>query len=71
MQLGNILKSIDKKYKKVNIKGISFDSRKVKNKDIFFAIDGKKKSGVKFIDKAILKGASVAIVNKKNTYLKS
>ena len=66
MLLGNLLKSINKKYKKMNVKGISFDSRRVKNKDIFFAIDGKKKSGADFIDEAISKGASVAIINKKN-----
>ena len=35
MLLGNILKSIDKKYQKINIKGIAFNSKKVKKK-IFF-----------------------------------
>jgi len=65
MQLGSLLKSIDKKHKKISIKGISFDSRKVKKNDIFFAIKGSKTSGSKFINKALLRGAS-AIVTSKN-----
>ena len=36
MLLGNLLKSIDKDHKKINIKGISFDSRKVKKNYVFF-----------------------------------
>lgn len=35
MLLGQLLKSVKKKYKRINIKGISFDSRRVKKK-IFF-----------------------------------
>ena len=42
MQLGSLFKSVNKNYKKINIKGICFDSRKVKKNDIFFAIEGKK-----------------------------
>ena len=65
MQLGSLLKSIEKKHKRISIKGISFDSRKVKKNDIFFAIKGNKTSGSKFINKALLKKAS-AIVSSKN-----
>ena len=65
MLLGNILKSASKNYQKIPIKGISDDSRKVKRNYIFFAIQGYKTSGLKFINKAITNGASVIICEKK------
>ena len=46
MQLGQLLKSVGKKYQKIYVEGISFDSRKVKKKDIFFAITGNQTSGL-------------------------
>ena len=36
MLLGKIIKCSDKNYQKISVKGIAFDSRKVKKKDIFF-----------------------------------
>ena len=68
MLLGNLLKSISHKYQKVDAKGISFDSRKVKKGDIFFAIKGNKTSGVEFIKEALKKGASIIVVNKSVKY---
>ncbi|MBL4626018.1 MAG: hypothetical protein JKX77_00325, partial [Pelagibacteraceae bacterium] len=68
MLLGNLLKSARKKYRKISVEGICFDSRKVKKKDIFFAIKGNKLSGRKFIDEAISKGASVIVSTKKIKY---
>jgi len=65
MLLGNLLKSASKKNKKISINGISFDSRKVKKRDVFFAIEGQKKSGTKFAQEALLNGASVIVSNKK------
>ena len=65
MYLEHLIKSVDKKYKKIPISGISFDSRKVEKKNIFFAIEGNKISGSKFVNEAILKGASVIVSNKK------
>ena len=65
MFLGNLLKSIKKDHKKIPIEGISFDSRKVKKKNIFFAIDGNKTSGNKYINQAVKRGASVIISEKK------
>ena len=47
------------------MKGISFDSRKVKKKDIFFAIKGKQTSGFKFVNEAIARGASAIISSEK------
>ena len=64
MLLGNLIKSAGKKYKKIYVKNICFDSRKVKKNDIFFAIEGNKISGTKFIKQAIFKGASAIISSK-------
>ena len=65
MYLGNLIKTLNKNYKKIPIKGISLNSKKTKNKDAFFAIEGTKTSGTKFIAKAIEKGASAIITEKK------
>ena len=64
MVLGNLLKSVNNNYKKIPVRGISYDSRITKKNDIFFAIKGKKKSGTKFIKDAISKGASVVVADK-------
>ena len=65
MLLGELLKSTKKKYKNIPVRGISFDSRKVKKNYIFFAIKGNKLSGHKFINEAISNGASAVVCNKK------
>ena len=68
MHLCQLLKSVSKNYQKIKVRGISFDSRKVKKGDIFFAIKGSQTSGIKFINDAILKKASVIISSKKIKY---
>ena len=68
MILGNLIKFSGKMYDEISIKGISFDSRKIKKNDIFFAINGSKESGNKYIKEAIDKGASAIICDKKNKY---
>ena len=68
MLLGNLLKSVSKNYQKIPVEGICFDSRKVKKKDIFFAIKGKQTSGTKFVNEAISKGASAIVSTKKIKY---
>ena len=65
MLLGNLFKSVSKNYREISVNGIAFDSRKVKKKDVFFAIKGNEKSGIKFINNAISKGASIIVSNKK------
>ncbi len=65
MLLGNLLRSVGKRYQKIHVKGISFDTRKIKKKNIFFAIKGNEISGEKFIKHAISKGASAIISEKK------
>ena len=68
MLLGNLIKSVSKDHRKIFVGGISFDSRKVEKGDIFFAIKGNQTSGIKFINDAILKGASAIISSKKVKY---
>ena len=68
MHLDQLLKSVSKEYQKIHVRGISFDSRKVKKRDIFFAIKGNQTSGIKFINDAISKGASVIVSSKKIKY---
>ena len=65
MYLGKLLKSAGKKYRKINVKGICFDSRKAKKNDIFFAIKGNKTSGTKFIQDAISKRVSAIVSETK------
>ena len=65
MKLRSLLKSISKNYKKINVEGICFDSRKTKKNDAFFAIKGNNKSGINFIEDAIFKGASAVIAEQK------
>ena len=68
MFLGQLLKSVSKDYRKIHVRNISFDSRKVKKGDIFFAIKGKQTSGIKFINEAITRGASAIISSKEAKY---
>ena len=68
MRLSNLLKSVSKNYRKIPVGGISFDSRKVKKRDIFFAIKGNQTSGIKFINDALSNGASAIISGKKVKY---
>ena len=52
--------------KNTKINEASINSKEIKKNDIFFAIKGKKKDGNYYSDEAIQKGASLAIVNRKN-----
>ena len=65
MYLNQVLKSLGKKCPKVEFNGISYDSRNIKRKNIFFAIQGNKTSGLKFLKEAEKKGASAIIFDKK------
>ncbi|RZO49555.1 MAG: UDP-N-acetylmuramoyl-L-alanyl-D-glutamate--2,6-diaminopimelate ligase, partial [Candidatus Pelagibacterales bacterium] len=68
MFLGQLLKSVSKNHQKINISGISFDSRKVKKNYIFFAIKGQRTSGTNYINEAILNGASAIVSDKKSKH---
>ena len=65
MYLNQVLKSLGKKCPKVEFNGISYDSRNIKRKNIFFAIQGNKTSGLKFLKEVEKKGASAIIFDKK------
>ena len=70
MQLKDYIPNVNKKYSETFFSGISFESSKVKKKDIFFAIKGNKFNGNNYIDLAIKKGAKIIISEekiKKNT----
>jgi len=71
MLLGNLLGSARKKYRKISAEGICFDSRKVRKKDIFFAIKGTAIKGNKFIKDAIKNGAKTVVSNQKFKGLKN
>ncbi len=62
----NILKEISN-FKnislKTKIKKASINSKEIKKKDIFFAINGKNRNGNLFVKEAFRKGASLAVVN--------
>ena len=65
MFLGKVIKNLNKKYNYIKFRGISFNSKKCKNNDIFFAIKGNDLNGTKYIDEAIRNGAKVIVSNLK------
>ena len=66
MNLVNILKGIDYEIIQgktdIEINKINYDSRKVKEFDIFVCIKGYATDGHKYIDKAIENGAKVVVI---------
>ncbi|MBD1165115.1 UDP-N-acetylmuramoyl-L-alanyl-D-glutamate--2,6-diaminopimelate ligase, partial [Pelagibacterales bacterium SAG-MED13] len=64
MYIRNLFKNLDKKFSKIKVSGISFNSSTIKKNNIFFAIKGEKFDGNDFIDDAIKKGAKVIISEK-------
>ena len=65
MYLEDYISNINRKHGKVFFSGIAFDSSKVKKNYIFFVIKGNRFDGNNYIEKAIKKGASVIISEKK------
>tara|TARA_B100001093_G_scaffold473766_1_gene497937 strand:- start:1267 stop:4050 length:2784 start_codon:yes stop_codon:yes gene_type:complete len=68
MLLTNLIKLPPKKYKKLDIKGLAINSKKVKKGFIFFAIKGNRFDGEKYINQAISKGAVVIICSEKSKF---
>ncbi len=68
MLLEKLIKKLPYKKKKLKIKGLAVNSKKVKRGFIFFAIKGHNKNGEKFINEAIKKGASVIVCAKNCKY---
>ena len=65
MLLKDYIPDVDNKFKKFFFSGISFDSKKVKKDNIFFAINGVNIDGNSFITSAIKKGSKIIITEKK------
>ena len=65
MLLKNLINNCPIKVKKIQIKDLALDSRKVKAGCLFFALKGTKLNGSKFIERAIKKGARAIICNDK------
>ena len=61
MLLKKIIKSTTIDIKKINIEGLSLDSRKIKKNYLFFAEKGTKFNGADYILNAIRKGASAVV----------
>ena len=69
MLLKNLIKNLpEEKKKKINIRGLEVNSKKIRKNFIYFAIKGYKLNGEDFIDEAIKKGASVIVCTKKCKY---
>ena len=71
MFLKKLINNLNKDKKNIKIKGISTNSKEVKKDHMFFAIQGKKINGEKYIDEAIKKGAVVIVCSKKCKYRNS
>ena len=70
MLLKKIIKNLPIETQKINIKGMSLDSRQIKKNYLFFAVKGRESNGKDYIDSAIRKGAC-AIVCDKNYKIKN
>ena len=67
MLLKKLIKNLSSE-KKIKIRGLSTNSKKIKKGFIFFAIRGNKINGEKFINEAVKNGASVVICSKNCNY---
>ena len=65
MYIGKYFKNVKPEFKKHYFSGITFNSQLCRQNNIFFAIQGNKTDGNKFITHAIAKGAKTIIYNKK------
>ena len=66
MLLGNFIKNINRKYYKTYFSGVAFNSKQVKKDNIFFAIEGTKFDGNKYIFDAINNGAKIIVSSSKS-----
>ena len=64
MLLKKLIKKTPKNIRKIDIKSLTSDSRKVKNGYLFFAVKGTKVNGEIFINEAIRRGASAVVCSK-------
>ena len=71
MEIKRILNGIDYEViqeisEDISAEGIEYDSRKIKDGDIFVALEGHVVDGHDFIEKAVEKGAKTILVSKKD-----
>ena len=64
MLLRKIIKNLENDIQKINIEGLSLDSRQIKKNYLFFAIKGTKHNGEDYIFSAIRKGAGAIVCHK-------
>ena len=67
MLLKKLIKNLSEE-KKITVKGLAINSKKIKKDFIFFAIKGNKINGEKYINESIKKGAVVIICSKSCKY---
>jgi len=60
-----ILKKVLKNKRSCFFDGVSINSKKIKNRNLFIAIKGKKNNGHNFLNQAIKNGASYCVVSKR------
>ncbi len=65
MLLKKLIKNCPSNLSKIEVKGLSSDTRKLKKGDLFFALKGSQYNGEKFINYALKKGACAIISSKK------
>ena len=70
MLLKKIIKNLSPEVQKINIKGLSLDSRQIKKNYLFFAVKGTELNGEKYILDAVLKGAN-AVICSQNCQIKT
>ena len=71
MLIGNYFKKVNQEGKKFFFSGLSFNSKKCKKNNIFFAINGTKINGNKYINDAIKRGATTIVSGEKFQGIKS
>tara|TARA_B100001248_G_scaffold135341_1_gene101625 strand:+ start:5317 stop:8073 length:2757 start_codon:yes stop_codon:yes gene_type:complete len=68
MLLKNLINNLPKEIKSIKVKGLAINSKKVKTGYVFFAINGSKQNGEKYITEAIKKKAIAIVCSKKCKY---
>ena len=68
MLLKTLIKNLPIEKKRIKVRGLATNSKKVKKDYIFFAIKGYTSNGEKFINEAVNRGASVIICSKNCKY---
>ncbi len=71
MLLKKLINNYYIKRKNIKVTGLSINSKDIKKGYIFFAIQGNRSNGEKFIDEAVKKGAQVIVCSKQCKYTNS